>query len=154
MLVKRGTVIHRWMGRGFAAAALLTALSSFFIHQINQWGIWSWIHLLSIYTIFATITGVRAIRRGDMRLHMQTMIPMYVFGFVVAGAFTLMPGRMTFEVFLRPTYEMLFSPNGDFSAIVTWALPALGVLIAVFVYWFTLVRPSRKRAARKQAISA
>jgi len=26
MLVKRGTVIHRWMGRGFAAAALLTAL--------------------------------------------------------------------------------------------------------------------------------
>jgi len=85
---------------------------------------------------------------------MQTMIPMYVFGFVVAGAFTLMPGRMTFEVFLRPTYEMLFSPNGDFSAIVTWALPALGVLIAVFVYWFTLVRPSRKRATRKQTISA
>ena len=151
MIARRGTVIHRWTGRGFALAALATALSSFFIHEINQWGQWSWIHGLSLYTVIATVTGVIAIRRGNRKLHMQTMIPVYLGGFVVAGAFTFLPGRTTFEVFLEPGFETLFA--GDWHGIETaaWGIPLGACTVAVVVWWRSLVRPLRRQAAIDRA---
>lgn len=143
MIARRGTILHRWLGRGFAVAALLTALTSLFIHEINQWGQWSWIHLISIYVIFSTVTGVLAIRRGNVKLHMQTMIPTYLGGFVVAGAFTFLPGRMMFDMLLAPGFEAVFA---DEWSLAGWAVPVIGVTVAVVVWLRSLVLPLRRQA--------
>jgi len=143
MIARRGTVFHRWMGRGFAGAALLTAISSFFIQEINQWGQWSWIHLLSIYVIYSTIYGVLAIRRGNVRGHMSAMIPTYLGGFVVAGAFTLLPGRRMFEIFIAPLFDMAFSGDRSVGELAAWAFPVFAGVVALWIYRRTLVRPSR-----------
>lgn len=153
MIARRGTVLHRWMGRGFAGAAMVTALSSFFIHEINQWGQWSWIHGLSVYVVIATGISVSAIRRGNVTLHRQTMIPIYLGGFVVAGVFTLLPGRTTFEVFLEPTLVSVFA--GDWGKIETiaWGFPIAGCGVAVWVWWRLLVLPARRQRRAVQSVS-
>ncbi len=148
MLARRGTVLHRWCGRVFAGAAMLTALSSFFIHEINQWGPWSWIHLLSVYVVVSTVIGVRAIRLGNVKLHMQTMIPIYLGGFVVAGAFALMPGRLVFEAILMPRLVQVFSGHSELVALAVWGIPALAVILVVLVWWNALVLPLRRMARR------
>ena len=144
LAARRGTPLHRWLGRGFALAALATALSSFFIHEIQQWGQWSWIHLLSAYVTAGTVIGYRAIRRGDVRGHMTTMVPIYPGGFVVAGAFTLLPGRTTFEVFLEPSFEAVFAGNWDMITLVAWVFPLLGCIAAIYL-WRRTLKPTPRR---------
>ena len=52
---------------------VLVVVPSFWIHEIRMWGPWSWIHLLSIFTLVA-------------------------FALLIAGVFTLAPGRVMHEV--------------------------------------------------------
>jgi uncharacterized membrane protein len=107
MLARKGTKRHKFNGRIFAMLALLTALTSFFIHEIQMWGIWSPIHLLSLFTIWMVWRGVVMIRRGNVKSHQRHMRFIYLSGFIVAGAFTLMPGRMPNEIFLERGFEYL-----------------------------------------------
>ncbi len=144
IVMRRGTMLHRWMGRGFAVAAMLTALTSFFINEIQQWGSWSWIHLLSILVVYSTITGVLAIRRGNMKGHMTAMISIYLGGFVVAGGFTFLPGRRMYEIFIGPVLRRIFSDQTGIVEVAAWAIPVVGVISAIWVYRRALVLPLRK----------
>ena len=90
----RGTVLHRRVGWFWIALMAATALSSFFIHHIRLVGLWSPIHLLSILTLVSVVIGVRAIRRRNLKAHRYTMVSLFLFALIGAGAFAFLPGRL------------------------------------------------------------
>lgn len=95
---RKGDRLHRIGGRIWVVLMLAVALSSFFIHTIRLWGIWSPIHLLSIATLLSLAYAVRRIHGGDVVAHAAAMRTTYVGALIVAGAFTLAPGRIMNEV--------------------------------------------------------
>jgi uncharacterized membrane protein len=95
----KGVLWHRSVGWTFAFAMLFVAGSSLFIHTINTWDIWSPIHLLSILTLVTVPLAVWRAHRHDVARHRAAMIAIYAFALVVAGFFTLYPGRIMHRVF-------------------------------------------------------
>jgi uncharacterized membrane protein len=90
-LRRKGTPVHRWMGRAWVGLMALTALSSFLI-QSN--GTFSWIHLLSVTTLVMLVRGVQAAMRRNMVSHQRAMQGVFYGGLVIAGAFTFLPHRL------------------------------------------------------------
>ncbi|WGR92059.1 DUF2306 domain-containing protein [Bradyrhizobium sp. ISRA443] len=99
---QKGTLPHRTLGWIWVILMLVVALSSFWIHQIRLMGPWSPIHLLSIFTLMMLALGVAAARTHDVRRHKFTMIGIFFGALVIAGLFTLMPGRIMHAVVLGP----------------------------------------------------
>lgn len=87
--LRKGTTLHRWLGRLWAACMMITALVSF---GIRRGGEFSWIHLLSIWVIVALGIAVYAAIRGNLSAHRRWIISTYS-SLVVAGLFTVLPGR-------------------------------------------------------------
>ena len=98
-IYKKGTPTHRWLGRTAAGAMALTALSSFFILEINP-GRFSYIHVISVVTLIALFLGYRAARRGNQRAHVRSMVTTAALGLGGAGAFTFLPGRLMWRMFM------------------------------------------------------
>ena len=94
----KGTWVHRAVGWIWSAAMMTTALSSFVIMELNH-GQLSFIHVLSGWTAFATPMGIWQARKHNVRLHRRTMTGLVVGGLIVAGLFTLVPGRLMWRVF-------------------------------------------------------
>ncbi len=99
MMRVKGTGLHRILGWTWVVAMGITAVSSLFIRGINP-GHFSFIHLLSGWTIVALPGAVYAIRRGKVAAHRRAMTAMFVGGLLVAGLFTFIPGRLMWSVFL------------------------------------------------------
>jgi uncharacterized membrane protein len=91
---RKGTGGHRVIGYIWVALMMLVAVSSFWIHQINQFMGFSVIHLLSINVAVGLPVAVIAARQGNIARHRMAMKGMYVGGLIIAGIFTLAPGRM------------------------------------------------------------
>jgi uncharacterized membrane protein len=98
LLRPKGTPLHRFLGRSWLALMVVTALSSFFIHQLDLFYGYSPIHLLSIATLFGSWRAIAAARRRDIRTHMRIVRSLYLGGIVVAGLFTFVPGRIMHAV--------------------------------------------------------
>src|SRR3954470_18976639 len=94
----KGTLPHRTLGWIWVGLMAVVAVSSFWIHQIRLLGPWSPIHLLSIFAPIMLVVGVIAARRHNVRRHQVTMISIFAGALVVAGLFTLMPGRLMHRV--------------------------------------------------------
>ena len=94
----KGTTTHRTLGWTWVGAMGTTAGSSFFIHQINPDG-FSFVHLISGWTVIVLPMGVYAARRHDVKAHRSRMVGLFVGGLVVAGLLTFLPGRMMWHVF-------------------------------------------------------
>lgn len=94
----KGTGIHRLIGWSWVVAMVTVAVSSLFIRQINP-GAFSFIHLLSGWTLIALPMALFAIRRGRVASHASGMTWTFVGGLIVAGAFTFLPGRLLWKVF-------------------------------------------------------
>jgi uncharacterized membrane protein len=94
----KGTIPHRTIGWIWVGLMLTVALSSFQIHQIRLWGPWSPIHFLSIFTLITLPLAVWAARRHDVARHRRAMISIFLGALVIAGAFTLLPGRIMHQV--------------------------------------------------------
>lgn len=94
LLRTKGTPLHRRMGWAWVVLMALVAGSSFFIHQLQVWGPWSPIHLLSLATLAGLWRATVAARRGDVRTHARLMAVLFIFALVGAGVFTLLPGRL------------------------------------------------------------
>lgn len=90
----KGTRPHRLLGKIWLALMVVTASSTFFIHEIKLIGDFSPIHLLSIYVLFGSWQAIAAARRHDIPAHRGHVAGMYLGGIVVAGLFTLLPGRL------------------------------------------------------------
>jgi uncharacterized membrane protein len=96
----KGTPRHRIMGWAWVGLMAIIVVTSFFIHGIRLVGPWSPIHLLSIYTAILLPIGVLHARRHRVRRHRSTMIGLVAGALVIAGLFTLLPGRVMHEVVL------------------------------------------------------
>ncbi len=94
---RKGDQKHRWIGRSWVLLLAITAVSSFFIKTSGQF---SWIHLISIGTLFFLIRAVNDARNGQIKRHKRTMISLYFGSLVIAGLFTLMPGRLLNQVLM------------------------------------------------------
>lgn len=98
LIMRKGTFVHRMAGRLWIGLMVLTALSSFFIHEIRLFGDFSPIHLLSIVVLVSSVEAVRSARRRNFVRHQWLVKSMYLGGIGIAGAFTLLPGRIMHEV--------------------------------------------------------
>lgn len=96
--MKKGGRTHKLLGRIWVGLMLIVSVSSFFIHEIKLWGLFSPIHLLSIWTIFSVGLAIYFVRVGNIKRHNQVMVSLYVFALIVTGFFTLLPGRVMNQV--------------------------------------------------------
>lgn len=95
---RKGTLSHRALGWVWVALMVAIAGGSFLIHTIRQLGPFSWIHLLSITTMVFLVSGIRHARAGRIAAHRWTMISLFFGALVIAGLFTLVPGRVMHHV--------------------------------------------------------
>ncbi|CAN7400416.1 DUF2306 domain-containing protein [Neorhizobium sp. LjRoot104] len=91
---RKGTPAHRLLGKIWMVLMVITSLSSFFIHEIDLFHGFSPIHLLSISVLVGAWRAVTAARAKNIRAHKAAVIGMYFGGIVIAGLFTLIPGRI------------------------------------------------------------
>jgi uncharacterized membrane protein len=89
----KGNARHRVIGWAWVAAMAVTAATGFFIQEILP-GQFSPIHLLSTLVLVLLPVAIIAARRGRVRSHSRTMIGMFAGGLIIAGLFTLLPGRI------------------------------------------------------------
>jgi uncharacterized membrane protein len=127
---RKGDRPHKAMGRVWVALMGIVALSSFFIWTIRLWGLFSPIHLLSIFTLVMLWRGVGFARRRNIRLHRLTMQVTYVAALIITGLFTLLPGRIMNKV--------VFGPEGATRAklaVFVLVLAAIAIATALVVRW-------------------
>ena len=98
----KGTLPHRTLGWFWVTLMLVVSVTAFFIHQIRLWGEWSPIHLLAIFTLTMLPIGVFAAHRHNVAGHRYTMIGLFLGALVIAGLFTLVPGRIMHAVVFGP----------------------------------------------------
>ena len=91
LVLAKGTRRHRVVGAVWIGAMLCVTVSSFWIRELNS-GALSWIHGLTVWTLFSMCVAVFAICTGRVRLHAGFMVGTMV-GTVAAGGFALAPGR-------------------------------------------------------------
>ena len=95
----KGTLPHRTLGWIWVLLMVTVATSSFWIHELQHiWGPWSPIHLLAIFTLAMLPLAVLHARRHRIGRHRNAMIAIFAGALVVAGLFTLMPGRIMHAV--------------------------------------------------------
>jgi uncharacterized membrane protein len=87
---RKGTTVHKMLGRVWVVLMLVTAVGSF---GIQTSGRLSWIHILSVVTIVSIVAALISIRRGNREAHRRSMQGAYG-GLMIAFAFTLLPGRL------------------------------------------------------------
>ena len=95
---RKGDRPHRLGGRLWVGLMLVVTLSSVFIHTIRVWGIWSPIHLLSIFVLFNVPFAVWLARKHNVRGHRGWMIGIFAGALLIAGIFTFVPGRIMHAV--------------------------------------------------------
>jgi uncharacterized membrane protein len=94
----KGTLPHRTIGWIWVSLMALVAISSFWIHQIRLMGPWSPIHLLSIFTLTMLPLAVWRAHHHDVTAHRRIMIFIFTGALVIAGLFTVVPGRIMHTV--------------------------------------------------------
>jgi uncharacterized membrane protein len=94
----KGTLPHRTVGWIWVALMLVVAVSSFWIHQIRLLGPFSPIHFLSIFTLVMLPVAVWKAHTHQVARHRRIMTYLFLGALVVAGLFTLVPGRVMHRV--------------------------------------------------------
>jgi uncharacterized membrane protein len=90
----KGTNLHRKLGWAWIILMATVAITTAWIHEIKLWGQWSPIHLLSIVVLVQLTLAVIAARRRNIRAHKRLMTGLFTGALILAGFFTLMPGRI------------------------------------------------------------
>ena len=99
---KKGANLHRGIGGAYMILMLLQAIVSLGMNArvgpqfLNHFG---WIHLLSILTIHTVPKSIYYLKKGDIKGHSRSMIILFWAGLIIAGGFTLVPGRYLYNVF-------------------------------------------------------
>jgi len=98
----KGTLPHRTIGWIWVCLMAAVAVSSFWIHQIRLVGLWSPIHLLSIFTLVVLPLALWRAHQHRVADHRRIMISLFAGALVLAGLFTLVPGRIMHTVVFGP----------------------------------------------------
>ena len=93
----KGTSTHKFLGKIYMLLMLLTATITLFMSAVvgptllNHFG---FIHLFSLLVFYSVPTAYFAARNGNISKHKSSMLGLYIGGLLIAGGFTLMPGRL------------------------------------------------------------
>lgn len=87
--------LHRAFGYAWVTLMLITAVSALFIRdfRLPNLGGYTPIHLLVPLTLMSLASAFVFLARGNIAAHRKTMQTLYVNACLVAGGFTLLPGR-------------------------------------------------------------
>lgn len=139
LLARKGTPVHRLLGRIWIVLMITTALASFFIHELNLFADFSPIHFLSVLTLVGCVQAVRLARARRIKEHMRMVRSLYFGGIGIAGLFTLLPGRIM--------NRMIFGDGGSWMAWLrpseagsVWLFVTIGIVAAVLLAGFNLKR--------------
>lgn len=92
LLAKKGTALHKQLGKVWLVLMLITATSAIFIQST---GGYSWIHLFVPITFHAAWKVVATARRGDIQAHKRHLVFTYLTALMLPGiAAFLVPGRL------------------------------------------------------------
>ena len=94
----KGDRAHRIAGWTWVMLMLTVAISSLWIPAFMKL---SWIHVFTAITLVSLPLGVYRARTHDVKGHRGTMIGVFTGGLVIAGLFTLVPGRLLGNALLR-----------------------------------------------------
>lgn len=94
----KGTLLHRTIGWLWVTLMLIVSISAFFIHELRVWGRWSPIHLLAIFTLIMLPLAVLRAKRHQVVQHKRAMVSLFAGALLIAGLFTLLPGRVMHAV--------------------------------------------------------
>jgi len=101
---RKGTNQHKALGRIWVTSLIIVSLTAVFIQEINS-GQYSLIHVLVPWTIGSLIYSIWNIKKFKKTkikrykfAHMYSMIGVYIGALLIAGAFTLMPGRFFHKI--------------------------------------------------------
>lgn len=134
---KRRDTLHKLAGYTWVAAMALVAGGSFWLEAaVLPLGFgFGPIHVLSVVVLHGLVRGVLAARSGDIAAHEGWMRGLYWQALIIAGMFTLLPGR-TLNTLLFPG-----QPSAGFVAI--------GVIVGgLALRWWAGRRGARAVAAR------
>ena len=98
----KGTLPHRTIGWIWVLLMAAVAISSFWIHTIRLVGPFSPIHLLSIFTLVMVPLAVWRAHTHRVADHRRIMIMTFGGALVIAGLFTLVPGRIMHAAVFGP----------------------------------------------------
>ncbi len=92
-------VTHRAFGYAWVTLMILTTVSAFFLraHVGPRWAGFSPIHLFIPFVLLNLAAAFYALYRGRIEAHRRHMQYTYLGAGVVAGLFTLLPGRLLGE---------------------------------------------------------
>jgi len=87
--------LHRALGYAWVTCMLGAALTGLFIRDFRLPNLWGYtpIHLLIPLTLISLYRAFRYLAAGNITGHRKTMQWLYFSGCIVAGGFTLLPGR-------------------------------------------------------------
>lgn len=97
LFFRKGTPLHKCLGRLYMLLMLATAIISLLMpaqigfQLLHHFGP---LHLLSVLAIYSVISAFTAIKQGNLRKHKISMLSLYCSGILLAGIFTLLPGRL------------------------------------------------------------
>ena len=93
--VPKGGHAHRAAGYAWVTLMVITAVSSFFIRdtRLPNWQGFTPIHALILVVFISLFMGLRFMLQGNIKAHRKTMRGAYIGSCLIAGAFTLLPGR-------------------------------------------------------------
>ena len=92
MLARKGTALHKRLGKVWLVLMLVTATSAIFIQSS---GGFSWIHLFVPMTFHAAWKVMATARRGDIQAHKRHLVFTYLTALMLPGiAAFLVPGRL------------------------------------------------------------
>lgn len=131
---RKGTPVHKLMGRIWVGLMLVVATSVWFINEIRLVGPFSPIHLFALFTYVGVVRGILLIRRGNVAGHRAEMQGLYFFSLILAGCFTLLPGRRMAQV--------LFGLDAGW----TPSLIAIGLGLGLSAYIYLRLRAGVARA--------
>jgi uncharacterized membrane protein len=89
------TKLHRAFGYAWVTLMIMTAISAIFIRDFRLPNIngYTLIHLLVVTTFACLFAAFYFLAKGNIRAHQRFMTGLYFGACIVAGGFTLIPGR-------------------------------------------------------------
>ena len=130
---RKGTRLHKALGRVWVVLMLVVATSSLFINEIRLIGPFSPIHIFSLMVYLGIGQALWAIRvQRNVAAHRANMQGVYIGSLLLAGAFTFLPGRRMHQV-------LFGSEAGWAPSLVVIGLALLGA----GAMWHRLQRPAR-----------
>ena len=133
---QKGTALHKALGRLWVLLMLVAATSALFINEIRLIGPFGPIHIFTLVTYWTLGQGLWAIVvKKDVRRHRMEMQSLYLFALLLAGAFTLLPGRRM--------HQVLFGADAGWPP----SLLAIGAILLISALVWRRLNPKRRIAS-------